>query len=302
MTEEQTNFGILLKPLQPEYHDENKRENGAVTREELLNIPLVPYEELSELPNNSTHLHPISMTLQTNGHEIINENAAESNHDHKCDNIKNYISVFRRATTQAFQPVFQPLFKVWILHKLFVYFALFTPFTFLPNMIIYRNMTSEYPVYRQQIGAIISLMGGGDALGRLLCGFACDYYGINALTVTTVVCLIASVSTFIMIFCQSFISYAICGGLYGLAIGPIAALSSTILVELFGIGSLAPSYSLILFFQGIFTIPGVVLGGYLFECTQSYRWTFAAASICFIIGSIVCQLTNCLHRRKKETQ
>ena len=293
-------LGLLLRPLQPEYEDGNKSGNGSVTREQQSNIPLVPYQELSELPNNGTYMNPISMTLPSNSQEVTNDNSSESNHDRNQDYIKHHMLVFRRATTQAFQPVFQPLFKVWIFHKLFVYFALFTPFTFLPNMIIYRNETSEHPIYRQQIGAIISLIGGGDALGRLLCGFACDYYGMNALTVTTVVCLLASVSTFIMIFCQSFVSYAICGALYGIAIGPIAALSSTILVDLFGIGSLAPNYSLVLFFQGIFTIPGVVLGGYLFQCTHSYQLTFGLASICFIIGSTLSHVTNVFHQRKKE--
>ena len=238
--------------------------------------------------------------MQTNGHERRNENGTGSDQNNKLGHIKRHVSEFRRVTTQAFQPIFQPLFKLWVLHKLFVYFVLFTPFAFLPNMIIHRNMTSEHPIYRHQIGTIISLIGGGDALGRLLCGFACDYYGINAITVTTIVCLIASGSTFLMAFCHSFLSYALCGGVYGITIGPIAALTSTILVELFGIGSLAPNYSLVLFFQGLFTFPGVLLGGYVFECTHSYHWTFAIASICFLIGSVLSQLTYLLHKRRSE--
>ena len=136
--------------------------------------------------------------------------------------------------------------------------------------------------------------------GRLLSGFACDYYGINALNVTTIVCFIASASILVMVLSHSFLAYAICGWFYGIAIGPIASLSSPILVKLFGIGTLAPNYSLVLFFQGLFTIPGVVLGGYFFEFTQSYQLTFTVTSLCFVIGGFLSYLINLLHNRGKE--
>ena len=169
-------------------------------------------------------------------------------------------------------------------------------------MIIHRNMTSapENYIYRQDIGTIISIIGGGDALGRLLSGFACDYYGINALNVTTIICMMAATSILIMVLSHSFVAYAVCGWFYGVSIGPIASLTSPILVKLFGIGSLAPNYSLVLFFQGIFTIPGVVLGGYFYEYTQSYQLTFTVTSVCFVVGGALSYLTNILHNQGKE--
>ena len=296
-------LGLLLRPLEPEHEDENKLENGNVRQEPQSNVPLVPYEELSERPNNSSVMHPIPVSLETNGNEAIHEKGFKSSGNYnKFEKVMSHIMTFKRATVRAFQPIFHPMFKIWILHKLFVYFALFTPFTFLPNMIINRNKTSdpENYIYRQDIGTIFSLIGAGDALGRLLCGFACDYYGINALNVTTIICMMAAASILVMVLSHSFMAYAICGWFYGVSIGPIASLTSPILVKLFGIGSLAPNYSLVLFFQGIFTIPGVVLGGYFYEYTQSYQLTFTVTSVCFVVGGALSYLTNTLHNRVKE--
>ena len=290
-------LGLLLRPLTPIQENEHKMENGNGLQEQQSSVPLVPYEDLSETPSHSTSLHPIPVTVHTNGSHKIHEKGLKSSDKHMTEGIRRHASKFKNATVLAFQPIYQPLFKIWILHKLFVYFALFTPFTFLPNMIIHRNKTAEHHMYRQDIGTIISLIGGGDAIGRLFCGFACDYYGINALNVTSAICVIAAVSILVMVWSHSFLIYAICGWFYGLAIGPIASLSSPILVKLFGIGSLAPNYSLVLFFQGLYTIPGVVLGGYFFEFTQSYQLTFTVTSFSFLVGGALSHLTNTLHNR-----
>ena len=297
-------LGTLLKPLPLEYDNETKLENGNIRQGPQTSIPLVPYEELSEGTNGSSTFHPIPVTERTNGTSSIQENDSKPNCKNIFQKATTYVLTFKRATVLAFQPIFQPLFKIWVLHKLFVYFALFTPFTFLPNMIIHRNLTSnpENLIYRHEIGTIISCIGGGDALGRLLCGFACDYYGINSINVTTMICLTAAVSILIMVLSHSFIMYAISGWFYGLSIGPIASLSSPILVKLFGLGSLAPNYSLVLFFQGIFTIPGVVLGGYFYEFTQSYQLTFTVTSACFVVGGALSHLTGTLHSRGKENE
>ena len=129
---------------------------------------MVPYEELSEGGNQTSLLHPIPVSIRTNGYHTIHEQNKDKSNEKigVLDNLKNYIMIFENATVQAFQPIYQPLFKIWIFHKLFIYFALFTPFTFLPNMMIHRNQTSLQPIHREDIGTIIGLIGAGDALGN----------------------------------------------------------------------------------------------------------------------------------------
>ena len=161
-------LGLLLKPLSPNPKEEIKENNGNVTQEPQTSIPMVPYEELSEGGNQTSLLHPIPVTIRTNGYHTIHE-AEKAKSNEKLgvlDNIKNYIMIFKNATVLAFQPMYQPLFKIWIFHKLFIYFALFTPFTFLPNMMIHRNQTALQPIHREDIGTIIGLVGAGDALGK----------------------------------------------------------------------------------------------------------------------------------------
>ena len=291
-------WGLLLKPLSAIIVDEEIIESATGRLAVVTNATLVPLVELSELPNGSTHLPYIPVAMQSNEEEMTNEiNGSIPN---ESRNLKEgHLSLYYHEIIQSFQPVGQPLFTLLIVHKLFVYFALFTPFTFLPNMIIFRNISSDSPIDHKQIGTIISIIGGGDALGRLFFGLFCDYFGINALVLTSIICLLASGSTLMMIYCQSFVSYMIFSGLYGLSIGPVASLSSTILVDLFGIGSLASNYSLVLFFQGIFTVPGIVFGGYLFDYTSSYEWTFATSSLCFVIGSVISHITYLSYRYKK---
>ena len=89
----------------------------------------------------------ILKSLDFSKYHKIDENIVLNIIKPNCKNIfqeaTNYVMTFKRATVLAFQPIFQPLFKIWVLHKLFVYFALFTPFTFLRKMIIHRYLTSN---------------------------------------------------------------------------------------------------------------------------------------------------------------
>ena len=77
-----------------------EKNNGNVTQDPQTSIPMVPYEELSEGGNQTSLLHPIPVTIRTNGYHTIHE-AKKVKSNEKLgvlDNLKHYIMIFKNAT------------------------------------------------------------------------------------------------------------------------------------------------------------------------------------------------------------
>ncbi|KAK3599250.1 hypothetical protein CHS0354_012860 [Potamilus streckersoni] len=185
--------------------------------------------------------------------------------------------------------------------------ALFTmafnvAFVFLPPLIKERGMTELEAAY------IVSIAGAMDAVGRILSGFILDlknmkkyrlliYNGIM-FVVGTVSLLVPSISTFP--------GFALICAFYGLLIGAYVSQKSIIIIDILGVDKLTSSFGLLLWFQGVGTLIGPPISGFLKDFFGIYDGAFYLGGVGMLLGAAILLAGNvwkiCSDTRSKNTE
>ena len=135
---------------------------------------------------------------------------------------------------------------------------------------------------------IVSIIGGANTLARILLGGISDLEFVNPIAVLIVANGIASMCAFAMMYCQSFTAFAVFGFIFGFTTAPGNSLTSVILANLFGVGSLVTTFGMSNFFAGTCIIPGPSFVGWMFQqLNENPDVPFYAASAILAVTSVL---------------
>ncbi|CAF3711346.1 unnamed protein product [Rotaria sordida] len=153
---------------------------------------------------------------------------------------------------------------------------------------------------KKQMTMLVTVLGFGQFFGQLLFGFLATYARINELIlydIGAVLCGLASLLIPYVVY--SYIALIMAILLFGLSISANYALTSIILANMCGLESLTSAYGLILLGQGISSLSGPVIGGWIAE-KYGYKSSLIIAGIFMGISGFVTLLIPLIQRLYKN--
>jgi len=167
-------------------------------------------------------------------------------------------------------------FQIFNIQRILYYIGLMTISIYLPNMI---QLQPDANIDSTMISYIVSIIGGANTIARILLGGVSDLPFVNPIVVLIIANTVAALTSFAMMYCQTFAAFASLGFIFGFATAPGNSLTSVILSNLFGVGSLVTTFGMSNFFAGTCIIPGPSFVGWIFQqCNDNPNVPFYAAS------------------------
>ena len=167
--------------------------------------------------------------------------------------------------------------QLWLLSGIY-FCSYFLFYLFLVHIIIHATGQGISQV--NAVG-IVSLMGAGGIIGRVLWGIIADRVGNKRTMVGTAVLL--AITLFWLLVAKDLWMLCLFGVLFGFSHGGMAVLESPTTAEIFGMRSHGSLLGFVFFADTIGGAIGPVLAGYIFDATNSYYLAFL---ICAMIGMI----------------
>ncbi|XP_061707519.1 monocarboxylate transporter 13-like [Cydia pomonella] len=184
-------------------------------------------------------------------------------------------------------------------------FVLFSVSNILTNIGFYIpyvytvTMSNELGVENPE--RLISIMGAATLVGRIVLGFVSDKPWVNRLMVYNVCLTIAGMSMASAAVCTEFWGLAMYAAMYGFTSGAYVGLTSVVLVDLFGMEKLTNAFGLLLFFQGLASLFGAPLAGWLVQATGSYTPTFIGAGAFVSVSGVMLFVIPLMQRRRRTS-
>ncbi|OXA42588.1 Monocarboxylate transporter 5 [Folsomia candida] len=184
-----------------------------------------------------------------------------------------------------------PTFLLLSISGFFTMLGLFVPFIYL------KGVATESVGLTVSIATmLVSIIGIANTTGRVVAGYIADRPEINVLFLNNASVTIIGVATALVPFLNSFNALVAFACVFGLAMAFYASLRSILLVELLGLEKLTNAFGLTLLFQGIASILGTPLAGFLYEATGAYHIPFWVAGSFIIFSGVMCYPLNCVKR------
>ncbi|XP_013393838.1 monocarboxylate transporter 12 [Lingula anatina] len=149
------------------------------------------------------------------------------------------------------------------------------PFIYIPDRALQEGYDEHSAAW------LLSGVGIGNTVGRIVFGLMSDWKWVNRLWLYNITLTICGVATVFSSFMKSYPLMMVYACTFGCFIGAYVGLTSVILVDLLGLERLTSSFGLVLMFQGIATLIGPPIVGWVFDGTNSYDIAF------YITGSMV---------------
>lgn len=101
--------------------------------------------------------------------------------------------------------------------SLFLMYVLFSvqsvPLTYIPDLGVSKQLPTS------QAAMLISIVGIANIIGRVLSGIITDVFQVRSIVTYTLTLLTASLVNFLLPWCDSFATMAICSSVFGLCMG-----------------------------------------------------------------------------------
>ncbi|GAB0094066.1 monocarboxylate transporter 12 [Sergentomyia squamirostris] len=174
-----------------------------------------------------------------------------------------------------------PVFILFVVSNFCTSIGFYVPYVFLAPQGEEQGLTKEETSY------LLAIIGVANTIGRIVLGYFSDKPWVNRLMVYNMCLTICGVATALSIFCLDFFWLSTYSVVFGFTIGAYVGLTSVILVDLLGIEKLTNAFGLLLLFQGIASLVGPPLAGWLYDVTKSYTPAFLMAGITIAISGVV---------------
>ncbi|CAJ1455763.1 unnamed protein product [Effrenium voratum] len=189
------------------------------------------------------------------------------------------------------QPLRDPRFLCWWLDMAVCFFGYFGP-----SVLLAEFARTELQLAPEDAANCYTLLGVSALLTRLCLGFITHACG-GPRRVHFASQILAGAMTCLMPFCWNFESLLVWSVLYGFSIGPVIALISVVLSELFGTQALALYHGISRVGVGTGNMLGVPVIGLLTE-SQGYVFALVLSGCVVIAGTGFLVILEVLHRRK----
>ncbi|KAE9533341.1 hypothetical protein AGLY_009244 [Aphis glycines] len=149
----------------------------------------------------------------------------------------------------------------------------------------------------KQSSYLLALLGIANTLGRIILGFISDKPWINRLMVYNLCLAICGIATMLSTFCTDILSLSLYTITFGSTIGAYVGLTSVILVDLLGLDKLTNAFGILLMFQGIASLVGPPIAGWLYDVTGSYNPGFYLSGSNIAISGLMLFIIPYVQRR-----
>uniref|UniRef100_T1GDJ5 Major facilitator superfamily (MFS) profile domain-containing protein n=1 Tax=Megaselia scalaris TaxID=36166 RepID=T1GDJ5_MEGSC len=178
------------------------------------------------------------------------------------------------------------LFKDWVF-IIFVVSNFCTSIGFNVPYVYLPSVAKDYKLSITESSTLLGIIGIANTVGRIILGYFSDKAYVNRLLVYNICLTVCGISTVLSVFCVDFMSLAVYSAFFGFTIGAYVGLTSVILVDLLGLDKLTNAFGLLLLFQGIASLAGPPLAGWISDQTGSYTPGFLLAGIMIIISGVI---------------
>ncbi|KAJ8309968.1 hypothetical protein KUTeg_011833 [Tegillarca granosa] len=135
---------------------------------------------------------------------------------------------------------------------------------------------------------LVSVIGIANTVGRVIFGWISDKPWVNRLMLYNTALTICGIATALSPVSDSYEFLVVYAAIFGAFIGVYVGLTSVVLVDLLGLDKLTSSFGLLLMFQGVATLIGPPIAGWLYDGTGSYNISFhVAGTVVAISGSML---------------
>ncbi|KAI5703978.1 hypothetical protein M8J75_000641 [Diaphorina citri] len=191
-----------------------------------------------------------------------------------------------------------PIFILFTISNIFTSIGFNVPYVYIVKLAEQRGVT------RSNASSLISIVGAANMVSRVILGYISDRPCVNRLYIYNGCLAICGAATVICAFCYNYVELAIYAGVFGAMIGAYVGLTSVILVDLLGLDRLTNAFGLLLLFQGIASLVGPPIAGFLYDSTLSYSPAFfLAGGAIFVSGVmlfVIPSLQSYLLKRKEK--
>ncbi|XP_033758935.1 monocarboxylate transporter 14-like [Pecten maximus] len=171
----------------------------------------------------------------------------------------------------------------------------FIPYFFLPEKV--RNMPKENSSTPDPESFVLAVIGLSNTLGRVLVGWIADRPWANSVLINNFSLVLAGVITILCPFCTTYSLMILFSCGFGLTTAAFLSLRSIVLVDLIGLERLTSSFGLLILFQGIASILGSPLAGWLMDATNHIDSVFyMSGSLLALAGILGYPLMRMKHR------
>ncbi|WKY10501.1 hypothetical protein Q1695_002673 [Nippostrongylus brasiliensis] len=223
----------------------------------------------------------------------VRETSEEVSEDTTTDNVEgsNMFKTISRMLSLSL--LIDPTFLIFAISNLLTSVGFNSPLYFLP-----LHATKGVGLDAPSASRVLSVFGLCNTLGRVVFGVVADHklplpYGLgedtarNRLWMYNISLSICGVLTAFCYLCSDFISLSIYAGLFGFSISSYICLTSVILVDLLGLDKLTNAFGLLLLWQGVGTVFGPPISGYLADLTNTYVWSFVFCGANLLISGLM---------------
>ncbi|XP_059613461.1 monocarboxylate transporter 12 [Phlebotomus argentipes] len=173
------------------------------------------------------------------------------------------------------------VFILFVVSNFCTSIGFYVPYVFLAPQGEEQGLTKEETSY------LLAIIGVANTVGRIILGYFSDKPWVNRLLVYNLCLTICGVATALSIFCLDFFWLSVYSVVFGFTIGAYVGLTSVILVDLLGLTKLTNAFGLLLLFQGIASLVGPPLAGWLYDVTQTYTPAFLMAGVTIAVSGLI---------------
>ena len=148
--------------------------------------------------------------------------------------------------------------------------------------------------------SLLFLSGISNIVSKLVTGKFSDMKCVDSFMVSNIYILMSGVSVSLLTFCNLYQHFVVMIAFCGFFM-TFFMLRSVVLVELVGLENLTSAYGLISLFDGIGTIIGAPISGFIGDSVGSFDVTFYIASGFFILSSLFGFAAQILHRLERSS-
>ncbi|KAL0275610.1 UNVERIFIED_CONTAM: hypothetical protein PYX00_003412 [Menopon gallinae] len=172
--------------------------------------------------------------------------------------------------------------------------GVFIPYIFLRALAEEQNVKEEYSVW------LVSAIGIANTCGRLISGVLMSCIRLNAgflVFFSTIISSLICLAVLMPVVPESVFTFAVC---FGFFTAPFVSLRPVVLVEFLGLEKLTNAFGLVLLSQGVASIMGPPLAGFIKELTGEIMYTIIFAGALLLTSSTSILVSILLVRRKRK--
>ncbi|XP_014235374.1 monocarboxylate transporter 7-like [Trichogramma pretiosum] len=188
-----------------------------------------------------------------------------------------------------------PVFLIFMFSNFCTSIGYNVPYVFIEKLAEQHGMMSQAPM-------LLLIIGVANTFGRVVLGYVSDNPRVNRLLIYNICLTTCGIATAMSPFCVNFYLMAIYAAIFGFTTGAYVGLTSVCLVDLVGLDKLTNAFGLVLLSQGIASLAGPPIAGFLIDLYIIADIAFYVAGFMVAISGSMLYVIPPLQRRAEAKQ